>query len=89
MTPTERKMLRWVRERRADLGQLDILVEDQKCQAANRINTAGTLAQIRYLLKAFSPRELRNAVRNEMKILRRYHMETQSKVKPKKNRRIV
>lgn len=88
MTPTEREMLRWLQTIKADLGQLDILVEDEKCQQANRINTKGTLAQIQYLLKSRSPVRLRNQIRHELKILRRYHMQQQSKTNPKKNRRV-
>ena len=88
MTPTEKKMFRWVQKMRADMGQLDILVEDEKCQQANRINTKGTLAQIQYLLKSRSPVRLRNQIRHELRILRRYHIAQQSKVVPKKNRRI-
>lgn len=81
-------MLRWLNLVHADLGQLDILVEDQKCQQANRINTKGTLAQVQYLLKSRSPVRLRNQVRHELRILRRYRMQMQSKTQPKKNRRI-
>lgn len=88
MTPTERRIVRWCRKVGADLGQLDIMVEDIKCQQANLINNHGLVAQVRYLLKHKTPLELKQAMRHELKMLRQHHMSLQSKTKPKKNRRI-
>lgn len=88
MTHDEKEMVQFVRERGADLGQLDIMVEDIKCRQAQIINSRGLEAQVKYLLQHRSPVNIRNWVRHEMKILREHGMVTQSKVVPEKNVRI-
>jgi hypothetical protein len=59
---------------------LDILVQDQKMQAANAINSEGMDAQVRYLLTRMSEDELVKTVEHEMKTLRKYGMKSQSKL---------
>jgi hypothetical protein len=59
---------------------LDILVQDQKMQAANVLNSSGMEEQIRYLLTRMEPEEVVAAVKHEFEMLRRYNMKTQSKL---------
>ena len=59
---------------------LDILVQDQKMQAANIINSEGIEAQVKYLLTRMSDEELVKTVEHEMNTLRKYGMKSQSKL---------
>ena len=59
---------------------LDILVQDEKMQAANLINTAGMEAQVKYLLTKMTAEEILDTVKHEFEMLRRYHMKCQSKL---------
>lgn len=59
---------------------LAMLVQDQKMQAANKINNEGMEAQVKYLLTRFTEEELLDAVRNEFEILFKHHMKFQSKL---------
>lgn len=74
-----------IRDLGADTGQLDILVQDQLCQTANRINNNGTQAQVKFLLKRMKSKELLESVRHEMYMLRQHHMKMQNKLIPKRN----
>jgi hypothetical protein len=77
--------LEWLREQGYTEDHLAILVEDQKCQSANRINNKGLEKQLDYLLTTMEWDELVGALRHERKILRRYGMASQSKLHPEKN----
>ncbi len=59
---------------------LDLLVQDQKMQAANKINSSGIEAQIGYFLKVMTEEELVQSVEHEFKILGKYNMRFQSKL---------
>lgn len=87
MSQDQIELVGFVKAMNADLGQLDILVEDVKCQQANVINGKGIEKQVEYLLKHYSPVGLRNLIRHEMKFLNARQMSTQSKVHPAKNQR--
>lgn len=90
LSELKQKRLRiWCRKIGADLGQIGILVEDHLCQKANRITSAGLKAEIRYLGKYFSSRQIKEMVRGEMKSLRRHRMKSQSKLKPEMNVSLV
>ena len=58
---------------------LDLLVQDQKMQAANRINTGGMEMQLKYLLSTMEPEEVLKTVEHEFQMLGKYHMKFQSK----------
>lgn len=88
MTLAEKKMLQYVKFVGADLGQLDILVEDIKCQQATLINQRGTLAQVKYLLQHHTPEELKRVVNHEVDTLRKHQMKLQSKARPERNVKI-
>lgn len=77
--------VQWLREHGFNEDHLAILVEDQKCQAANRINSKGMSSQVQYLLTCFDWKDLVSSVQNERKLLASYGMKSQSKVLPEKN----
>lgn len=86
LSEQKQKRLRiWCRKIGADLGQIGILVEDHICQRANKITSAGLKAEIKYLGRYFSSRQIKEMVRGEMKSLRRHRMKSQSKLKPEMN----
>ena len=59
---------------------LDLLVQDQKMQQANRINSVGMETQVQYLLKTMTGEELVKTVQHELQMLKKYHMKQQSKL---------
>lgn len=86
LSKLKQKRLRiWCRKIGADLGQVGILVEDHLCQRANRITSAGLKAEIKYLGRFFTSKQIKTMIRGEMKSLRRHRMKSQSKIKPEMN----
>lgn len=90
LSEQRQKRLRiWCRKIGADLGQVGIIVEDHLCQRANRITSAGLKAEIKYLGRYFSSRQIKEMIQGEMKSLRRHRMKSQSKLKPEMNISLV
>ena len=83
MTVTQ--LVAWVKKHNADLGQLEILVEDAKCLEAREICSKGLRAQVKYLMSKMHSSEIRKMIRWEMFILRQHGMKMQSKVVPEHN----
>lgn len=81
-------LMKWCKSMNADVGQLDILVEDLLCQQATRINTRGLKAQLQFLLQHMSEKELKVNIRHELYQLRKYQMRLQSKLHPENNIKI-
>lgn len=79
------KLFRWIKKMDADLGQIDILVEDRLCQRALAINKKGLVAQLKFLRKYYTDLEIRELIWHELQILRTHGMQQQSKLVPKKN----
>ena len=77
---TTTKVLAKLKELGCRGEHLDILVQDQKMQAANVLNSSGMEAQINYLLTRLEPEEVIKSVEHEFEMLRRYNMRTQSKL---------
>lgn len=75
----------WLREHGFNEDHLSILVEDQKCQSATRINAKGMESQVHYLLSVFEWKELVSNVQHERNMLTRLGMKSQSKLNPEKN----
>lgn len=83
------ELKKWCKEAGADLGQIDILVEDIKFQEANRINSNGLWAQICFLYsKGSSAAEIKSKIKKEITTLQRYQMARQSKTVPELNVRL-
>jgi len=87
MTIGDRKLIAWCRKVGADLGQLDILVEDIKCRQATEINRKGLEGQVLYLRKHLTREELRKCIWQELQLLQRYGMVRQSKVRAGGNKK--
>ena len=77
--------LEWLREHGFNEDHLGILVEDQKCQAATRINAKGMEAQLRYLLTCLEWKDVVSSAQHERNMLTRLGMKSQSKLVPEKN----
>lgn len=77
--------LEWLREQGFNEDHLGILVEDQKCQSATRINAKGMELQLRYLLTCLKWEEIVSSVQHERKMLTSLGMKSQSKLIPEKN----
>lgn len=80
---------KYLQNMHADLGQLDILVEDIKCQEANRINNKGVWTQICFLYsKGNSVETIKEMAKRELTVLQRNNMARQSKCVPENNVRL-
>jgi len=77
--------LDWLREHGFNEDHLGILVEDQKCQAATRINAKGMQAQLSYLLTVLEWKDVVSSVQHERNMLTKLGMKSQSKLVPEKN----
>ena len=75
----QKKLRIWIRKHGAQYGQLDYLVEAIKCMQANRINNAGIRAQVKFLSRYCTAREIRHDVIGELTQLQRLKMFKQSK----------
>lgn len=81
----KKKLRKWIRRMGANYGQLDILVEDVKCQQANKINTRGLRAQVDYLTQYYKTKTLRNMIWHELTQLQKHGLKRQSKAVPENN----
>ena len=77
--------LDWLREHGFNEDHLGILVEDQKCQAATRINAKGMQAQLSYLLTVLEWKDVVSSVQHERNMLTKLGMKSQSKLVQEKN----
>lgn len=84
MTTREEKR-QWLKEKGYRSEDLCLMVEDQKCQAANTINNQGLDSQLDYLLKVLTWEEIRAALWHERQLLQSRGMKSQSKIHPEKN----
>jgi hypothetical protein len=82
---TRTEKLEWLKAKGYRSEDLNLMVEDQKCQAANRINNDGFEAQLDYLLKMLTWEEIRAALWRERQFLQNRGMKSQSKVHPERN----
>lgn len=78
-------LISWIKEQHANLGQLDILVEDIFAQRAMGINTRGIKSQLQVLRQVYTDKEIKVLVAHEMQLLQSRGMVMQSKNIPENN----